>query len=60
MHFNIITLLKYIIIELPESAACSDSVELTPNNPFLEAHKETPLELSMQTLQVICIPYTVK
>ncbi|XP_012272249.1 RAB6A-GEF complex partner protein 2 [Orussus abietinus] len=37
---------------LPESSICNDSVDLRPNNPFLETqHKETPLDVALQTLQ---------
>lgn len=41
------------ILELPEVAACNDSVDLSPNNPFMETqHRETPLDVALQTLQV--------
>ncbi|XP_066593889.1 RAB6A-GEF complex partner protein 2 isoform X2 [Prorops nasuta] len=38
--------------ELPEVTICNDSVDLSPNNPFMESqHRETPLDISLQTLQ---------
>ncbi|XP_076223263.1 RAB6A-GEF complex partner protein 2 isoform X1 [Nomia melanderi] len=38
--------------ELPEVTACNDSVDLSPNNPFMETqHRETPLDVALQTLQ---------
>ncbi|CAB0037817.1 unnamed protein product [Trichogramma brassicae] len=39
--------------DLPEGAACSESAELTPNNPFLEGPKETPTEIAMELLENI-------
>lgn len=43
--------------ELPEITACSDSVDLSPNNPFMETqHRETPLDIALQTLQVGSFP----
>lgn len=42
-----------IFIELPEITTCNDSVDLSPNNPFMETqHRETPLDIALQTLQV--------
>lgn len=39
--------------ELPEIMACNDSVDLSPNNPFMETqHRETPLDFALQALQV--------
>jgi len=38
--------------ELPEITACNDSVDLSPNNPFMETqHRDTPLDIALQTLQ---------
>ncbi|KAK9297237.1 hypothetical protein QLX08_008972 [Tetragonisca angustula] len=38
--------------ELPEVTACNDSVDLSPNNPFMETqHRDTPLDVALQTLQ---------
>ncbi|XP_063977588.1 RAB6A-GEF complex partner protein 2 [Diachasmimorpha longicaudata] len=38
--------------ELPEVAICNDSVDLSPNNPFMETQeRETPLDIALQTLQ---------
>ncbi|CAD6231718.1 GSCOCG00001552001-RA-CDS [Cotesia congregata] len=38
--------------ELPEVAICNDSVDLSPNNPFMDTQeRENPLEISLQTLQ---------
>lgn len=38
--------------ELPETTTCNDSVDLSPNNPFMETqHRETPLDIALQTLQ---------
>ncbi|XP_033227534.1 RAB6A-GEF complex partner protein 2 isoform X2 [Belonocnema kinseyi] len=38
--------------ELPEITTCNDSVDLSPNNPFMETqHRETPLDIALQTLQ---------
>ncbi|XP_003703058.1 RAB6A-GEF complex partner protein 2 isoform X1 [Megachile rotundata] len=38
--------------ELPEVTACNDSVDLSPNNPFMETqHRETSLDVALQTLQ---------
>lgn len=40
-------------VELPEVTACNDSVDLSPNNPFMETqHRDTPLDVALQTLQV--------
>lgn len=42
-----------LFIELPEITTCNDSVDLSPNNPFMETqHRETPLDIALQTLQV--------
>lgn len=44
---------SYYCIELSEITACNDSVDLSPNNPFMETqHRETPLDIALQTLQV--------
>ncbi|XP_034942506.1 RAB6A-GEF complex partner protein 2 [Chelonus insularis] len=38
--------------ELPEVTICNDSVDLSPNNPFLETQeRDTPLDVALQTLQ---------
>ncbi|XP_053989101.1 RAB6A-GEF complex partner protein 2 isoform X2 [Hylaeus anthracinus] len=38
--------------ELPEITICNDSVDLSPNNPFMETqHRDTPLDVALQTLQ---------
>ncbi|KAK0164565.1 hypothetical protein PV328_003180 [Microctonus aethiopoides] len=38
--------------ELPEVALCNDSVDLSPNNPFMETQeREKPLDISLQILQ---------
>lgn len=54
---NKIIYIIYIICvftELPEITACNDSVDLSPNNPFMETqHRETPLDIALQTLQVV-------
>ncbi|XP_015518745.1 RAB6A-GEF complex partner protein 2 [Neodiprion pinetum] len=40
--------------ELPDIAPCNDSVDLSPNNPFMETRqRDTPLDVAMQTLQNI-------
>jgi len=43
---------------LSEITACNDSVDLSPNNPFMETqHRETPLDIALQTLQVTYYPH---
>ncbi|XP_011503748.1 PREDICTED: RAB6A-GEF complex partner protein 2 [Ceratosolen solmsi marchali] len=39
--------------EIPDGPICSDGVDLSPSNPFLETPKESPVELAMQSLQNI-------
>ncbi|XP_012254757.1 RAB6A-GEF complex partner protein 2 [Athalia rosae] len=40
--------------ELPDIAPCNDSVDLSPNNPFMETRqRDTPLDMAIQTLQNI-------
>lgn len=43
----------YLLQGLPEIAACEDSIDLSPSNPFLDTcEKDKELEPTLQLLQV--------
>ena len=47
-------LVHLALAELSEIATCNDSVDLSPNNPFMETQdRDTPLDIALQTLQVL-------